>query len=212
MEIIRITVGGIQENVYIYYDLAARTGVVIDPGAEPARVWAAAQKAGLTISAIILTHGHCDHIGGVDGLLACADVPVYAARDEKKLLGSAVLNGSVRIMGQAMEIKEYRPLDDGDTIQAGAGVLRVITTPGHTAGSICLYDETAKVLFSGDTLFRVSVGRTDLPTGDGDTLVSSIQDKLYTLPDDTQVYPGHGFQTTIGYEKANNPYIAGRGE
>jgi len=207
MEVIKIPVGLMSVNTYLYYDPVTLQGIVIDPGFEAEKIWAVIQKASLRITGTILTHGHYDHMGEVRNLFQHTASMLYAGRAEAMVLRNASINASRTHLAVPIEITEYAPLDEGTMIQVGQNQLRTILTPGHTVGSICLYDEAEGVLFAGDTLFQRSVGRTDFPTGDQAALVDSIQSRLFTLPDDVVVYPGHGASTTIGYEKKNNPYV-----
>ena len=207
MELITIPVGYMEVNAYLYYDPVAKQGIVVDPGFEAERIWAAIQKAEVQVVGTVLTHGHYDHIGAVHSLFQYTGSILYAVRAEAMVLRNANINGSRDQSEIPIEISEYLPLDEGSTLTVGKSVLRAIMTPGHTIGSMCLYDESQNILFAGDTLFRRSVGRADLPTGDAAALVASIRNKLYILPDETRVLPGHGLETTIGYEKANNPYV-----
>ena len=207
MKIITIPVGFMEVNAYLYYEPDTKVGVVIDPGFNAERIWAEIQKAELQIIATLVTHGHFDHIGAVEPLLESTGALLYAARAEAMVLRNANINASISHLKTPIEITKYTPLDDGDEIRIGRAVLRVLLTPGHTVGSISLYDEREKVLFAGDTLFYRSIGRADRPTGNEDVLKASIREKLYTLPDDTRVLPGHGPETTIRDEKKYNPYV-----
>ena len=214
MNLITIPVGDLGVNTYLYFDSDKREGVLIDPGADAAKIVTTVQRAGkgepLRITAILLTHGHFDHIGAVRDIQAHPeiDAPVYAARAEAELLNDPKLNVSWTLGENEIvfDPSEYLPLEDGATIPVGSHTLRVISTPGHTVGSICLYDEDMDALFSGDTLFQQSVGRANFPTGHEATLLDSIRTKLYALPAETRVYPGHGGNTSIGYEMQHNPY------
>jgi len=162
------------------------------------------KENGLKLKYILLTHGHYDHIGAVDEIKIETGAQILAHAAEDALLKEADLNLSKLGTGKALSITCDRLLEDGDIIELGAGKLTVIHTPGHTAGCACFYDEENNVLFSGDTLFKGTTGRYDLPTSDGNALFSSIKNKLFTLPDDTKVFPGHEAGTTIGWEKSNN--------
>jgi glyoxylase-like metal-dependent hydrolase (beta-lactamase superfamily II) len=202
MSFLQLTVGTIQENTYIFFDEETGKAAVIDPGDEADVILEVIKNKNFTVTHILLTHGHYDHTGAVAELRAACSALVMAHETEDGLLldprQSYAAAGPVKADGF------FR---DGDEIEVGAGKLRVIHTPGHTAGSCCFYDEAGGVLFSGDTLFRESVGRHDLPTGDGKMLLASIKEKLITLPDETRVLPGHMSVTTIGHEKARNAFV-----
>ena len=192
------------ENAYLYYDEATKNGVVIDPGGDADKILRVINDAGVQVSAILLTHGHFDHINAADEVKNATGARIYAHfEDEEKLLDKEPIF--------VWDVKKSVVADvfvrEGEVISAGGSSLSVIHTPGHTSGSICFYDEAEKVIFSGDTLFRRSVGRSDLPTGDGETLIKSIKEKLFVLPDSVMVYPGHEEKTDIGYEKKYNPYV-----
>ena len=215
LKIGRIVLGMCQTNCYFLYREGSKDAIVVDPADKGAGIYSALQKNGFRVCGILLTHGHFDHIWGLDGLRdaanAAADaegldaVKAYAFEGERELLKSARLNISEEA-GRACETYADVYVKDGDEISLAGMSCRAIATPGHTAGGVCYYFEEAGILVSGDTLFAESVGRTDFPTGSMGTLVRSIKDKLFVLPEDTRVYPGHGESTTIGYEKENNPF------
>ena len=144
---------------------------------------------------------------GLDALLKEFPVTVYAHEAEKELLTDAQLNASVSMYGQGYTFSGAEYVSDGQELEAAGEKIRVIYTPGHTIGGCCYYIPEEDVLFSGDTLFKASVGRTDLPTGSMGQLVRSIKEKLFVLPDETKVYPGHMDETSIGYEKKYNPFV-----
>lgn len=153
----------------------------------------------------MLTHGHFDHILAVEDIRrAFPEITVYAAEKEAKLLGDPRLNmtGSY---GTGFSLSPDRLVKDGDVLELAGFKWKVIETPGHTAGSMCLWIEEEDVLISGDTLFAESLGRTDFPTGSSADIIRSIKERLFVLPEDTMVYPGHGEPTTIRHEKAHNP-------
>ena len=158
------------------------------------------------LRAILLTHGHFDHIWGVEEIRELSGAKVYAYEKEKELCEDASLNVS-KGAGRACVVKADQYVKDGGEITEAGITCRLLATPGHTSGSCCYYFEADKILISGDTLFQESVGRTDLPTGSMGTLVRSVKDKLFPLPDEVKVYPGHGEATTIGHEKKYNPFL-----
>jgi hydroxyacylglutathione hydrolase len=203
MEYKRLMTDMFSSNCYIIGD--KDEGVVIDPCADSSEILEAAEKLGLNIKYIILTHSHIDHICSVDDLRDKTGARVLVHKDDAAALGDARFNGSA-LFGLAKAFKSADMLlNDGDTIKAGNLELQIIHTPGHTPGGICIKVE--EKLFTGDTLFKMSIGRTDLGNGDYDDIIASIKEKLMTLDDETIVYPGHGSASTIGYEKKNNPYI-----
>lgn len=206
MYINRVMVGMIQTNCYIVGHSDSSECIIVDPGDEAQKIISCANKDGKKIVAILLTHGHFDHIGAVDELRTRCGARVYACEKEKELLKQPELNLSVNI-NRRMSEKADIYVTEGDVIKEAGIELKVIETPGHTIGGVCYYNEENKVLFSGDTLFEMSVGRTDFPTSSGAGLVKSIREKLFLLPDDVLVYPGHGGATDIGSEKMNNMYV-----
>ena len=202
----RIIMGAVQTNTYFLYREGSPEVVYIDPADRGDYLYEKLKEKGFTVSAILLTHGHFDHIWGVEGLKEKSGAEVYASEDEEKLLSDTKLNCS-KGAGRPCSVKADHLLKDEEEITlAGIGI-RALKTPGHTEGSMCFYVEEAGILIAGDTLFCESVGRTDLPTGSMSELVRSVREKLLVLPPDTKVYPGHGEATTIAYEKEYNPFL-----
>ena len=198
--------GVVGTNCYIVSNDDTKETVVIDPGDEAGKVNDFLKKNELTPKAVLLTHGHFDHIMGVDGVRDAWQVPVYVSEPEKVLMEDPSLNGCGMI-GRSVSVRADKFLKDKEEVTFGGMLFEVIYTPGHTGGGACYYMPQTKLLFSGDTLFQGSVGRTDLPTGSMSTLVRSIKERLVNLPEDTKVLPGHGPSSTIGEEKKYNPYL-----
>ena len=200
----RMVLSMCQTNCYFLYREDAKECILIDPADQGQQIYNALSKNGFTIQAILLTHGHFDHIWGANEVRSLAGVKMYAYEQEKELLNSEKLNVS-KGAGRPYTVEADVYLKDGETLTVADMTCKCIATPGHTAGSCCYYFEDAGILVSGDTLFQESVGRTDLPTGNMRTLMNSVKQKLFVLPEETKVYPGHGESTTIGYEKKYNP-------
>ncbi len=205
----KLEVGLLGTNCYIAYSGEdAQRAVVIDPGDEPFKITQMLSELKLDPEAILLTHGYFDHIGAVSELVGhYPDIRIYASKNEDALLKDPMLNCSGMVR-DPHTVNADVLLEDGGFVNIAEICFKVIATPGHTAGSVCFYSEEDKILFSGDTLFCGSMGRTDLPTGDAKTLAASLQ-IFGQLPDETVVYPGHGTETTIREEKSNNPYFKG---
>jgi len=203
----RMVLGVCQTNCYFLYRAGEPGAIVVDPADNGDRIADALERNGFRVEGILITHGHFDHILGCERLKAAVDesVKVYACEAERELLKDARLNLSKGMhTPYTLEADVY--VQDGEEITIAGMTCKVIETPGHTVGGCCYYFEEAGILVSGDTLFQESVGRTDFPTGSMSTLVRSIKEKLFVLPDETLVYPGHGDSTTIGIEKKYNPF------
>lgn len=206
LKIGRIMLGMCQTNCYFVYEEGRDDAIVFDPADRGEYIYDGLLNNGFKVAAICLTHGHFDHIWGVEKLKELSGAKVYAFEEEKDVCESASMNVS-KSAGRACSITPDVLVKDGEKVEAAGIACKLIATPGHTKGSCCYYFEEAGLLISGDTLFQESVGRTDLPTGSMSTLVRSIREKLMVLPEDTKVYPGHGEMTTIGYEKQYNPFL-----
>lgn len=202
----RAVLGSVQTNCYFVYKEEKKEAVVFDPADDGAGLFKAFKDMGLTVVGICLTHGHYDHIFGVAKLRQLSHCEIYASELEEELLGNEELNCSA-MTGRIATVTADHLLRDGAVFELGGIEFKLISTPGHTAGSCCYYVEEASMLISGDTLFQQSVGRSDLPTGSGRALIESIENKLMVLPDETTVYPGHGEATTISDEKKYNPFL-----
>ncbi|MBP3448633.1 MAG: MBL fold metallo-hydrolase [Clostridia bacterium] len=201
MQIITIITGTIGENCHIIFD-ERKNAMVIDPGDEANTLIKTISDNQLSVKAIVLTHGHYDHVGAVNELKAYTGASVVAHEEEKELIQNPNLSLGMFVdpAFPVPEVDSY--VKEGDEILAGDISLRVIHTPGHTQGGMCLY--TDGVLFSGDTVFYGTLGRWDFPTGDLSKLTHSILHKIFLLPDSTVIYSGHGPATTVGEEKVSN--------
>ena len=201
-----MVLGPVQTNCYFLINEDTKEVLIVDPADRAQKIIEWINSEGLKPVAILLTHGHFDHIMGVAGVKKEYNIPIYASRDEVEVLANPQINVST-MMGAYMSMKADELFSDGDVLELAGMKLKVISTPGHTIGSVCFYMEEEKVLISGDTLFEASVGRSDFPTGSSRQLIESIKTRLLVLPDDTDVFPGHGGTTSIAYEKAHNPFI-----
>lgn len=198
--IMGLSLGVMPTNCYLVWDNISREAVVIDPADEGERIIEWIEKEELDLKAVLLTHGHFDHIYGVDAIREKYNVKVYAHEKEQEVLKSTEKNCSPMI-DRLIEMEADVLVKDKEELEFGALHLRVIHTPGHTHGGVCYYFYDSDVLFSGDTLFCRNVGRDDLPTGSKEALYSSIKEKLLVLPEEVIVFPGHRGPTTIGAEK-----------
>ncbi len=207
MSVKKMILGVVMTNVYFYINDETKEAVLFDPADGADEILGFAERNSLKIKAICLTHGHFDHIMALNEVKKATQAKVYACAAEERLLTDAGLNLSEEATGRSCIVEGHIPLKDGDVIDEAGKKIKLIHTPGHTEGSCCYYIEDEKILFSGDTLFCGSVGRTDLPTGSMRQITGSLKDKLLILPDDVTVYPGHGEETDIGYEKKYNPFV-----
>ena len=207
MEIKRLVLGLVRTNCYIVYTEDTKKAVIIDPAADSRRIIEEVSALGVTPEAVLLTHGHFDHMLAADSLRNGYHIPVCVLKEDAELLKVPNLNCSEQFLRMAYGISADEELTDGQKLAFLDGAFTVIATPGHTEGSCCYYAAAEDLLFSGDTLFQGSVGRTDLPTGRAAQLSISIREKLFVLPDNTLVLSGHGDETTIGEEKQYNPYV-----
>lgn len=207
MQIIKKVVGPIHTNVYFVFDERNGDGLIIDPAFDPEGIAKTAKENGFTPKYILLTHGHFDHITAANETASRFHIPIYAMEAEKETLSDPVLNGDARFLRRGLHVFADRYLRDGETLNLLGKTWQVIWTPGHTAGSCCFYLPEEKILFSGDTLFSGSYGRCDMPGGDFKKLHHSITEKLFTLPDEVIVLPGHMEQTKMGLEKRCNPIL-----
>ena len=202
----KITLGMCQTNTYFVYREDLKAAVVFDPADAGKLLYDKITANGLKVGAIMLTHGHFDHIWGVEELKEASGAKVYASEDEKDFLLNPKANSSAAC-GRPCTVEPDFLLKDDEVVNICGIDIRMIKTPGHTVGGCCYYIPEAGFLLSGDTLFNESVGRTDLPTGSMSELIRSINEKLMLLPGETKVYPGHGPATTITYEKEFNPFL-----
>lgn len=200
-----MVLGICQTNCYFVHRDDKKEGIVFDPADEGDTIYEALDGQGLQVTGILLTHGHFDHIWGSRRLKELTGAKIYAYEGEKALCGDVQANVSAQ-MGRPYTVEPDVFVRDGETLELAGMKCRLIATPGHTAGSCCYYFEEDEVLVSGDTLFSESVGRTDFPTGSMGALIRSIKEKLFMLPDEVKVYPGHGEMTKIGMEKKYNPF------
>ncbi len=200
-----VSVGSMEGNCYILAQKKDSQAIIIDPGAQARKIMKVLDKYKLKPALIINTHGHYDHIGADNEL----GVPVYAHKLDAPLLKDAMLNMSGLFALPYTVKAEIKFLEDNQIIELDGMQLKVLHTPGHTAGGIALLLQKPinKIAFTGDTLFCRGIGRSDLAGGDEAALIKSIKEQLFTLPDDTKIYPGHGTSSTIGEEKSNNSFI-----
>lgn len=203
-----MVLGMVQTNTWFVINEKTKELILIDPADDAGRIIRKIEADGLKLQGILLTHGHFDHIGAVDDLRAYFQgVQCYAGEKEEEVLENGSYNLSAS-WAAALSIRADRLLRDKETLTLAGFKIKVIETPGHTKGGVCYYLSEEGVLFSGDTLFRTSVGRTDFPTGSMSQIVRSVQYLTENLPGDTVVYPGHQEITTIAYEQRFNPYLS----
>lgn len=204
-----LVVGWLGCNCSIVVEGGGKAAVVVDPGDESARILDVVRAHGLEVVAIVHTHAHIDHLIATAALARATGAPAYLHRGDLPLYDNLGMQAAMLGLPSAPEARPIdRWLEDGGVISFGASALSVLHTPGHTPGSVCFHDGAGARLFSGDTLFRRSVGRTDLWGGSFPQLEQSIRERLYTLPPETVVVPGHGPVTTIAEERRHNPFVS----
>lgn len=197
--------GAVSTNCYLVYNEDSKEAVVVDPAGNYPFISNKCSELGVTPSAVLLTHGHFDHMLAAPEIRRAFQLKIYASETEDAMLADPGLNLSERFQGMPLGFHADEFVTDRQELTFLGVTWKVLETPGHTAGSVCYYIPEERLLLAGDTLFRESYGRTDFPTGSSSQIVHSILDRLFVLPDDTTVYPGHGELTSIGYEKQCNP-------
>ncbi|MDA2915968.1 MBL fold metallo-hydrolase [Nitrospinae bacterium AH_259_B05_G02_I21] len=205
------TVSQLAENTYLIGCDETKEAIFIDPGDEPARLLKAAEDSGFTVTKIVNTHGHFDHVGAVMAIKEALEVPFYLHKDDEPLLERLLQVGPMFGIGDGRLPVVDHYLEVGQTVEVGNLSAEILFTPGHAPGHVSLHFADEGCVFSGDVLFAGSIGRTDLPGGSIATLMRSIEQVLLALPPETVVYPGHGPSTTIGHEKDHNPFLTGGG-
>ncbi len=204
-----IPVGPLQCNCSIIGDEGTHEAMVIDPGDDISRVLALLAKHGLSVKQIVITHAHIDHVGGAMKLRQVTGAPILLNQNDYSLLKMLDMQAAWVGMASPGKVEIDQPLAEGDKLSTGSLEATVLHTPGHTEGSVCLYFPAQQKLIAGDTLFAGSIGRTDLPGGSFEKIMSSLRQRVLALPDDTMVIPGHGPLTTIGEERESNPFLTG---
>lgn len=202
-----LPVGMLQCNCSVFGDEKTREALVVDPGDEIESILQILRRHRLKVTAIVITHAHIDHIGGAAKMKAATGAPVYMNVNDRELQKMMSMQAGWLGMEEPEEVEIDAAAKDGDKLTIGATEVTILHTPGHTQGSISLYIPSENKLVAGDTLFRGSIGRTDLPGGDSRQILRSIHEKLMPLPEETIVIPGHGESTTIEREKRGNPFL-----
>jgi hydroxyacylglutathione hydrolase len=204
-----LTVGPFQENCYVIGNEEIGEGAIVDPGDEAARIALAVEQTGLAISEILITHAHIDHVGAVAALVEEYACPVLMHAEAEPMLQQLPTQAMMMGLRFGKVPKVDRRIEDEEVLEVGGLRLKALYTPGHAPGHLAFYAESERLVFSGDALFAGSVGRTDLFGGDTEVLMRNIKERLMRLPDQTRVLSGHGPETTIGDERAHNPFLHG---
>ena len=202
------TGGGFGENAYVAWSPARGDAVAVDPGAGTPELMAFLRESGLTLRAILLTHAHLDHVDGVASLKRATGAPVYLHPEAEAQYRSVELQAAAFGMELAPPPPPDQALRGGETVRFGSLTFRVLEAPGHAPGHVVFHAEEEGLAFVGDVIFAGSIGRTDLPGGDFRTLMESIRSAIFSLPDSTRLYPGHGPETTVGHERRFNPFLS----
>jgi glyoxylase-like metal-dependent hydrolase (beta-lactamase superfamily II) len=208
LEVEMLTVGPVAENCFVVRPEGSGRGLVVDPGDEPDRILATVETMGVQVVAILITHCHFDHIGAVAPLAAATGAPVYCPERERPLMADIMAYVPFPGIGPYENYEADQTLGGGETLELAGMTLDVLFTPGHSPGHVTYSVRDEEAMFSGDVLFQGSVGRIDLPGGDGPTLMRSIRELVESHSPETTVYPGHMGITTIGAERATNPFLA----
>ena len=206
MKIEKFVLGAMQTNCYLILNEETKEVIVVDPAICPDYMLSHVRSHGYIPRAVLLTHAHFDHVMGIEDWVKEFQIPVYLHEEEKEILADSKLNLS-KYFGKEYGYTDVQTVKDGEVLKVANFDFQVIHTPGHTKGGCCYYEEKEAVLISGDTLFHTSIGRSDFPTGNMATLIKSIKERLFVLPGDVMVYPGHNSLTCIADERKFNPFV-----
>ncbi len=207
LNINRLVLGAVATNCYVVSNEDTKEAIVIDPAEHAGKIIKVLEKEGASLKAILLTHGHFDHMTAANELREKTGAKLYAHEAEEELLKTPELNLSMAFTGRSVSTEADVLVKDGEVLALAGMELKVIHTPGHTKGGCCYLLENQGILFSGDTLFQRTIGRTDFPTGDYQTLLDSVRKRLFVLNEEIKVLPGHNDTTTIAYEKKYNSEV-----